>query len=633
MKLKELLGTINAVANKNNIATPFLCGGVVRDKVIGILGAKKLNDIDITNGESSIKNLATEVELELSKQFSIQSKIMNDGHMSIFLGKLPNPVLKIDFSSNYITPNIDNELKKIGISNIDNMTREIYSRDFNCNSLIMDFDFKKITDITNNGIEDIKNKIIRTCLSPEITLINNLNRIIRVIYFSTKLDFSIDPAILEFISKNKNLISGIDTGYITKTLNKSFLYNKEKTNKILNELELWNSIPINEKILPYYQERFSKQAQLRKNFDYGEGFYSNIQNIDSIKDFKKKRKKKRKKEIKKIRDMKLASNQQKCLTNVLRLLKKDPTLIIKMGPADKGYDTRHFWAEDNNGKIIDPTRSDYPYYNKGIIFDLDKNNIDIKKLNLSLSESKLNDLLNDLRNEFSTAAQKILDAWEQNENQFDEVFGYGGPCDEISMAISGIISQHNIDTIEGGQPGDDHAFTIAYDDNEAYGIDVPHSLYEIGRGYSWKKIKDIKIQPSDIDIWKINRKDLGEIEKLSYYNGQEEYLKDNFPTISNEELETSLDRKENNIDNEDNEEDVSVLEPTPYSPEMFYAMHGIDGLYAFPLSAYPGHPGEEETEMTVNDPYNPLFQSNGLFESLSFNEIANLFVKLSVNYQ
>lgn len=276
----------------------MICGGVVREKVMGQL--KKMEDLDLTNGESSIKNLAKEVEIELSQRFKVESKIMDDGHSSIFAGNL-----KIDFSSNFIVHNIDQELQKLGVKKITNLIRETYSRDFTINSLLLDLNMSKVSDPTGKGLDDIKNKIIRTCLSPELTLTSNVNRIIRVIYLAAKLDFNIDQPIIDFISKNKELIKKIDNAYLTKTLNKAIGYNVDKTASVLDTLGLWKSLPITEGLYPHYAKRFIKTAQLRKNFDYGEGFYANLQTEKSVGDFRKKRKKKQKKQIKRIKDMKL----------------------------------------------------------------------------------------------------------------------------------------------------------------------------------------------------------------------------------------------------------------------------------------------------------------------------------------
>jgi hypothetical protein len=70
---------------------------------------------------------------------------------------------------------------------------------------------------------------------------------------------------------------------------------------------------------------------------------------------------------------KVASVQQKCLNAVMDLAEANPGLTVMTGPADKKYDTRHFWAVDKKGKVHDPTRSDYKHYSQGKPLDMAAN--------------------------------------------------------------------------------------------------------------------------------------------------------------------------------------------------------------------------------------------------------------------
>jgi tRNA nucleotidyltransferase (CCA-adding enzyme) len=250
MKLKELLMLIESTANKIGSSTPFICGGIPRDKYINRLD--RISDIDLTTGDNTIHYLAQEVELKLKKKYSLIKREMNDGHTSIYIGNI-----KIDFSSNFILNNIDRFISKFRISNPTNLQKEMFSRDFTCNSLLMSLDLKTILDPTNMGFKDLNSKLIRTCLSPEVTLLSNKNRVIRSIYLACKLDFEIDKSIIDFVSKNPESVNIASKKTLTKKINEAFHWNSDKAYSLITEMNLWNHIPISEKIFPYY-EKFLK---------------------------------------------------------------------------------------------------------------------------------------------------------------------------------------------------------------------------------------------------------------------------------------------------------------------------------------------------------------------------------------
>lgn len=306
MKFKDILELLTNIHKSNSsISQPFLCGGIPRSKYMGDL--KEINDIDITTGDNTVQYLAQEFIENLSKNNNITSKKANDGHVSVYTGNI-----KIDFSSNFNVPDIENILKNKDIKNITSMDKEIFSRDFTCNSLLMPLDLESIIDRTHQGISDIDKKVLNTCLDVETTLKYNINRIIRAIYLSSKLGFSVNEEIIGWINKNKELVAKIDPPYIQKNIEKAISYNKENTIDLLNKTDLWNLLPMTEIIYPLYSQYTKKTAQLFRNFDYGEdapsgpglSFYSELGKYKSVSDWRKARRKRRKKLLKNIRDMK-----------------------------------------------------------------------------------------------------------------------------------------------------------------------------------------------------------------------------------------------------------------------------------------------------------------------------------------
>lgn len=110
----------------------------------------------------------------------------------------------------------------------------------------------------------------------------------------------------------------------------------------------------------------------------------------------------------------------------------------------------------------------------------------------------------------AAAAQSVVDEWSQDEEGWDEEFGAGGACDRVSEALADVVgkSLENVEFIDGGHDGDDHAWLIVYDDEEAYSVDIPPGVYETGGGYRWTKLEDARISPEDVEILKLNRRDV-----------------------------------------------------------------------------------------------------------------------------
>jgi hypothetical protein len=114
----------------------------------------------------------------------------------------------------------------------------------------------------------------------------------------------------------------------------------------------------------------------------------------------------------------------------------------------------------------------------------------------------IKDLL-EARTEMVERAQEVLDDWEQDEDGIDEVYGGGGPCDDIARALGDVAAEWGFDVALGGAEGDDHAFIYAYTEQKAWIVDIPPSVYETGGGYRWRKIEDVELEEDDILIEEI----------------------------------------------------------------------------------------------------------------------------------
>ena len=112
--------------------------------------------------------------------------------------------------------------------------------------------------------------------------------------------------------------------------------------------------------------------------------------------------------------------------------------------------------------------------------------------------------LMEARAEIAKSAQSVVDEWVQDKDGMDNVYGAGGPCDEIARAIGSILAGKGYDIDDGGQEGDDHAFVIASRDSRSFIVDIPSQVYETGGGYVWRKREGISILPQYVIIEEID---------------------------------------------------------------------------------------------------------------------------------
>jgi len=101
-------------------------------------------------------------------------------------------------------------------------------RDFTINALALGLNENNFGNLLDpfNGFEDLKFKIIKTPLDPDITYSDDPLRMLRAIRFATQLNFKIEEESLDAITRNKKRIKIISKERITEELHKVMLAEK-----------------------------------------------------------------------------------------------------------------------------------------------------------------------------------------------------------------------------------------------------------------------------------------------------------------------------------------------------------------------------------------------------------------------
>lgn len=241
MNIDDILSKMEKIADRLKLSQPFLVGGVPRDRVIGKLQKPSdIKDVDITTGDLDILKLAKGV----ARVFPDNNfRTYDDGHSSVDIYGL-----HVDFSSHFVAPGIEEELQKMGISDINDMKLELYSRDFTMNTLLESLDFKSIYDITGRGIDDIEAGIIKCPVDPSITIGVDARRILRAIKFAIKYNFKIDEELKSAMYAHRKKIQKLPQKFVEDKVNEIVLLDADKGIEYLIEYKILPLVPLSKTV-------------------------------------------------------------------------------------------------------------------------------------------------------------------------------------------------------------------------------------------------------------------------------------------------------------------------------------------------------------------------------------------------
>ena len=223
----KIFQEISHAADQMHLET-YVIGGFVRDLYL----KRESKDIDIVTLGSGIElarkvsqNLKNKPQVNFFKNFGTAMFKYKDLEIE-FVG-----ARKESYQSDSRKPVVEDGTLE------DDQNR----RDFTINALALGLNKSNFGVLVDpfNGIDDLKNKIIRTPLNPDITFSDDPLRMMRAIRFSTQLGFEIHSETLQSVSKNRERIQIISGERIIDEINKIIMSDKPSVGfKLLEETGL-----------------------------------------------------------------------------------------------------------------------------------------------------------------------------------------------------------------------------------------------------------------------------------------------------------------------------------------------------------------------------------------------------------
>lgn len=104
-------------------------------------------------------------------------------------------------------------------------------------------------------------------------------------------------------------------------------------------------------------------------------------------------------------------------------------------------------------------------------------------------------------------AQEVYDAWQQDPDGIDEVYGAGGICDDIAQALADSLVDAGFEAFTFHYESDNHTVAVALMQDRTVEVDIPLHIYEIGSWYNYKKRLGVQFTASQITLVELGGRD------------------------------------------------------------------------------------------------------------------------------
>lgn len=242
----------------------YVIGGYVRDIFLN----RDSHDIDIVTVGSGIE-LAKATAFKLSKRLRV-SVFKNFGTAMFHYKGLEVEFVgarKESYKRNSRKPIVEDGSLE------DDQNR----RDFTINAMALSLCANSFGELVDpfNGQQDLKDKIIRTPLDPDITYSDDPLRMLRAIRFANQLNFVIEEESLKAIERNAERIKIISAERVAEELNKIMLCQKPSLGfKLLQKTGLLKII------FPEFEAM--KGIDIKNGVRHKDNFYHTLQVLDNI---------------------------------------------------------------------------------------------------------------------------------------------------------------------------------------------------------------------------------------------------------------------------------------------------------------------------------------------------------------
>ncbi|MCX7954143.1 MAG: CCA tRNA nucleotidyltransferase [Bacteroidales bacterium] len=257
-----IINQIAQIAHINNVEI-YLVGGYVRDMLLN----RKSKDIDIVvigngpNFAEIVGKMLNVKNISIFKNYGTAHLTYKNYEIEIVGAR------KESYSINSRKPQVEPGT----------LEDDLLRRDFTINALAVSLKNDNYGEIIDyfNGVEDLKNKIIRTPTNADITFSDDPLRMLRAIRFASQLNFHIDNQTFNGIKRNVERIKIVSSERIVEELNKILLSDKPSIGLLL----LFKS-GLLKIILPEVDVLHGVEVQ--EGISHKDNFYHTIKVVDNL---------------------------------------------------------------------------------------------------------------------------------------------------------------------------------------------------------------------------------------------------------------------------------------------------------------------------------------------------------------